>query len=101
VEHDGNTLLGIPTTDLIAAFIEKGYSVDQATEMAADMLAVQRSRLVDERDWQKFLRVSKETLTGWRTQGGGPMYMRVGRRIFYALADLKKHASGEGKEPAK
>jgi Helix-turn-helix domain len=36
----------------------------------------------------EFLRVSKETLTGWRTQGAGPMFMRVGERIFYRTSAL-------------
>jgi hypothetical protein len=47
-------LLGMSTSDLIDAFIERGYSVDRAREMAADMLIVQRSRMVDDlvRDWQ-------------------------------------------------
>ena len=48
-------LLGIPTSDLITVFLEQqGHSVDQAREMAADMLIVQRSRMVDDlvRDWQ-------------------------------------------------
>jgi hypothetical protein len=51
---DGTTLLGIPTFDLITVFLERGYSVDQAQEMAADMLIVQRSRMVDDlvRDWR-------------------------------------------------
>jgi hypothetical protein len=54
LERDGNILLGIPTSHLIAVFLEKGYSVAQATEMAADMLAVQQSRQIDDlvRDWQ-------------------------------------------------
>jgi hypothetical protein len=47
-------LLGIPNSDLIAVFLAKGYGVGQAEQMAADMLAVQQSRQVDDlvRDWQ-------------------------------------------------
>jgi predicted DNA-binding transcriptional regulator AlpA len=34
------------------------------------------------------LRKSKQTLANWRTQGGGPPYVRMGGRIVYRQSEL-------------
>ena len=38
---------------------------------------------------------SAGTLEVWRSQGRGPRYRKVGRRIFYMPDDLKKFAFGQ------
>lgn len=35
------------------------------------------------------LAVSPRTLEGWRFKGGGPPFVRVGRRIQYRMRDLQ------------
>ena len=37
-----------------------------------------------------YLRMKKQTLANWRSQGGGPEYTRVGNRIFYLLSKLRE-----------
>jgi len=37
----------------------------------------------------KFLRLSPQTLRNWRSQCRGPVYIRAGRAIRYAMADLR------------
>lgn len=34
--------------------------------------------------------ISRRTLDNWRSQGRGPRYVRVGRRIVYRLSDLRE-----------
>jgi Helix-turn-helix domain len=36
----------------------------------------------------KFLHRTNQTLADWREQGGGPHFMRVGRRILYRTSAL-------------
>ena len=36
----------------------------------------------------KRLRVSKGTLANWRTAGGGPRYIKFGRRVLYPETEL-------------
>lgn len=38
----------------------------------------------------EFLAVSTRTLEGWRCIGGGPPFIRIGRRVRYRLRDLQK-----------
>lgn len=41
----------------------------------------------------KLLRVSKRSLEKWRSSGGGPEFLKIGRLVFYeeaALADWRK-----------
>ena len=37
----------------------------------------------------EFLRLSPQTLRNWRTQCRGPVYIKAGRAIRYALEDLR------------
>ena len=36
------------------------------------------------------LRRKKSCLEAWRTRGGGPVYVKVGRAVFYREQDLEK-----------
>jgi len=40
------------------------------------------------RDAAQYLRMSKSTLDGWRSNGVGPPYMKVGRMVLYDVHDL-------------
>ena len=37
----------------------------------------------------EFLRLSPQTLRNWRTQCRGPVYIKAGRAIRYAMEDLR------------
>jgi hypothetical protein len=44
--------------------------------------------LLDEREAADYLRASPHTLRGWRCKGGGPRFVKVGRKVVYRVADL-------------
>lgn len=46
------------------------------------------SDLLDEKCAAARLGLSPRTLQAWRVGGGGPIYRKIGRRVFYATADL-------------
>ena len=46
------------------------------------------SNLLTEVEASDALRVSVRTLQGWRSQGRGPGYVRLGRAIRYRICDL-------------
>jgi hypothetical protein len=35
------------------------------------------------------LRVSAGTLANWRVEGGGPRYIKLGRKVVYPIAELE------------
>ena len=43
----------------------------------------------------KFVGVSKRTLEKWRYEGGGPPYLKLGRRVLYCLGDLEEWIAGQ------
>ncbi len=45
----------------------------------------------------KFVGVSKRTLEKWRYEGGGPPYLKLGRRVLYCLGDLEEWISRQGR----
>jgi len=46
-------------------------------------------------DAAAYLSLSRATLDKWRVQGGGPEFVRIGRRIFYRRNVLEKFISGK------
>ncbi len=45
-------------------------------------------KLVDENGAAEILAVSVRSLRSWRVNGGGPTYVKLGRAVRYAEADL-------------
>lgn len=45
---------------------------------------------VSEQEASKLIGLSKSTLRAWRSQGRGPAYCRLGRRIVYPLKGLEQ-----------
>ncbi|MBM3546375.1 MAG: helix-turn-helix domain-containing protein [Alphaproteobacteria bacterium] len=45
--------------------------------------------LLSVEDAAAFLSLSRATLNKWRVHGGGPEFVRIGRRIFYRQATLE------------
>ena len=41
----------------------------------------------------RFLGLSRRTLAKYRVVGGGPVYVKLGRRVVYALGDLQDWAN--------
>jgi Helix-turn-helix domain len=50
----------------------------------------QRSPLLTTAEAAEFLRLKPHTLENMRWQGTGPMFLKLGGRVFYHRADLKK-----------
>ena len=46
--------------------------------------------LLNQTQAAEFLAVSTRTMEGWRCRGGGPRFVRVGRRVRYRLVDLRE-----------
>ncbi len=47
------------------------------------------SHLVNQKQAAQFLGLSPRTLESWRLTGGGPVYIKVGRRVRYRGCDLE------------
>ena len=47
----------------------------------------------------RFLGLSKQQLDLWRMRGGGPAFHKVGRKVLYAVADLRDFMEGLRREP--
>ena len=45
-----------------------------------------------------FLGLSKQQLDLWRMKGGGPAFHKVGRKVLYAVADLREFMAGLRRE---
>jgi predicted DNA-binding transcriptional regulator AlpA len=45
--------------------------------------------LIDTKTAARLLSFAPNTLSNWRIRGGGPRYIRIGRRVRYAQADLR------------
>ena len=48
----------------------------------------QTSPLVDQSKAATLLGLSERTLEAWRYRGGGPPFVKIGRRVFYRREDL-------------
>jgi predicted DNA-binding transcriptional regulator AlpA len=46
--------------------------------------------LLDEKQVAEYFRLKPATLCKWRSEGGGPKYVRLGRLIRYKANDLKE-----------
>ena len=44
---------------------------------------------LNDREAASFLRLSPQTLRNWRSQCRGPVYIKAGRAIRYAMEDLR------------
>jgi Helix-turn-helix domain len=55
--------------------------------------------LITEEDMAKVLMLNAvSTLATWRSQGKGPAYVKLGKRVFYTVADLRAWAEAQGRE---
>lgn len=54
------------------------------------MLMNKNSELFDTAEAANFLRISTATLATWRTRGGGPRYIKVGRLVRYKYSSLQE-----------
>ena len=64
-----------------------------------------KSQLLTTKEAAEFLRLKPHTLENMRWQGKGPIFMKLGGRVFYHRADLKawckeaRRRSSSGERP--
>ncbi|OQX20051.1 MAG: hypothetical protein BWK76_02525 [Desulfobulbaceae bacterium A2] len=46
--------------------------------------------LLNEKQAAAFLKISKFTLSKWRSSGGGPSYRKFGKAVKYTMSDLQE-----------
>jgi len=60
--------------------------------------AREEARLLTEDQAARRLAVSRYTLRNWRSQGGGPTYVQLGRAIRYRVSDLDAYVASRTRE---
>lgn len=68
--------------------IQKNLSRDESRHESGDFL----NRLLNVQEAARTLGLSASTLNKLRVTGGGPRFMKLGRRVLYDVADLEKWA---------
>jgi excisionase family DNA binding protein len=69
------------------------------------MTSRRRSQLLTTKEAAEFLRLKPHTLENMRSDGKGPIFMKLGGRVFYHRADLKaylresRRRSSRGEKP--
>jgi hypothetical protein len=71
-------------------------SKQAAAEPIADDL-----ELIPDAEAANILGQKPETLAVWRCKGTGPVYYKVGRRIFYTRPDINAYVVSRRRVPAK
>jgi hypothetical protein len=49
----------------------------------------------------KIVHQKRSTLATWRATGKGPVFIKLGRRVFYIRTDLEAWIAAQRREPAK
>jgi predicted DNA-binding transcriptional regulator AlpA len=65
----------------------------------AGVASIDPDELIAARAAAKLLHVRPDTLTGWRHEGRGPRYVKVGRFVFYRRADISAWLATQLREP--
>ena len=73
----------------IGDFAKSAASASFALNAAPVTAEGERKHLLNVTEAARFLRLSDTTLNNWRLVGGGPEFVRLGRRIFYRLDVLE------------
>lgn len=68
--------------------IQKNLSRDESRHKSGDF----PNRLLNVQEAARFLGLSASTLNKLRLTGGGPRFMKLGRRVLYDLRDLEEWA---------
>ncbi|MCL7999432.1 helix-turn-helix domain-containing protein [Brucella sp. 21LCYQ03] len=55
--------------------------------------------LADEAEAATILRQAPRTLTVWRCQGRGPIFLKLGRKVFYRRSDLRRWVAAQTIKP--
>jgi hypothetical protein len=61
-------------------------------------LAKPPSEYLDTEAAAAFTSISAVQLAEWRSRGGGPRYIKMGRKVLYAVRDLREFVEPFGRE---
>ena len=61
-------------------------------------LAKPPSEYLDTEAASAFTSISAVQLAEWRSRGGGPRYIKMGRKVLYAVRDLREFVESFGRE---
>lgn len=56
-----------------------------------DSAAQDPGRLMTQKEVAKYLRISQAALERWRSYGGGPPYIKIGRMVRYRFSDVRDY----------
>lgn len=62
--------------------------------LPADMEA-----LVPSKDAPAYLGLAEQTLARWRSEGHGPPYVKLGKKVYYRAGDLRRWIDSQGVTP--
>jgi hypothetical protein len=63
-------------------------------------MAVQvEQRLCSPDEAARRLHQAPQTLAQWRSEGRGPAYIKLGRKVFYTDGDLDAYVAGQRRNP--
>lgn len=81
-----------------AALAELSARLDRM-EAALERASRPSREFLDTPEAARFVGLSRGTLEEMRSQGGGPAYHKVGRRVVYAVRDLRDFLAARRTEP--
>ncbi|WP_339033395.1 helix-turn-helix domain-containing protein [Bradyrhizobium symbiodeficiens] len=64
-------------------------------------MLISTDELIDPLQVAGALNVKPQTLTAWRTLGKGPVFVKVGKRVFYRRADVESWLGAQRRDPAR
>jgi len=79
-----------PATNIVTRTIANPQASTPATAAAGDEIVIDGRHLLGERRVAETLGCSPRTLQRRRTEGKGPAFAKIGRKVFYELNDLKE-----------
>ena len=47
-------------------------------------------KLIDEKQVEQFYGINRSSLQKWRCLGGGPRFIKIGRRVRYRASDIEE-----------
>ncbi|MGJ5180399.1 helix-turn-helix transcriptional regulator [Bradyrhizobium oligotrophicum] len=64
-------------------------------------MQISTDELINPEKVAEALNLRPQTLTAWRTLGKGPIFVKVGKRVFYRKADIEAWLGAQRREPVR
>ena len=73
--------------------------MNKISNAPTSVASVDPAELLDANEAAQLLRQRKQTLAGWRCDGHGPEYIKVGRAVFYRRSAISSWLAGRIVKP--